>query len=79
MFGKFKVWYNPIGIANAISLKTMSEHYHLTHNSDDMGGVFTVHTPNGKVEFIHHPQGLHNCDLSNPDRNTHGQDSQRTV
>ena len=35
MFEKFHMWYNPNGIANVISLKTMTEHYHVTYDSDD--------------------------------------------
>ena len=52
MFGNFSVWYNPQGIANILSLKTVTNHYLVTYNSSDRGGVFTIHTPKGNIEFI---------------------------
>ena len=64
MFGKFQVWYNLDGIANVISLNTMTEHYWVMYDGDDKGGVFTVHTKNGKAKFICHPWGLHYLDMS---------------
>ena len=63
MFGNFSIWYNP-GIANVLSLKTITDHYLVTYNSNDRGGVFTVHTPKGNIEFICHPHGLHYLDLA---------------
>ena len=63
MFGGMRVWYNPAGIANVISLKTVKSMSRVTDDSEDGGGVFTVHTNKGKMEVILHPKGLHYLDL----------------
>ena len=63
-FGKFTVWYNLEGIANVILLKTSTEHYQVTYDSDIKGGAFTVHTKKGNIYFTCCPRGLHYLDLS---------------
>ena len=52
MFGKFPVWFNPNGIANVLSLKTITDHSLVTYNSEDRGGIFTVHILKGNIIFI---------------------------
>ena len=64
MLCNFSIWYNLQGIANILSLKTVTDHYLVTYNSNDRSGVFTVHTPKGNIEFICHPCGLHYLDLA---------------
>ena len=66
MFGNFSIWYNLQGIANVLSLKMFTDHYLVTYSSNDSGGVFTVHTPKGNIEFICYPHGLHYLDLAKP-------------
>lgn len=64
MFGKFSMCYNLKGVANMILLKAMASHYEVTYNSKDREGVLIVHTPDGKVAFVHHPWGVYFLDLS---------------
>ena len=47
----FKVWYYDNAICNVMSLDVMNQKYWVTFDSNDMGGVFKVHTPRGLVEF----------------------------
>ena len=44
----------------------MPTHYEVTWSSKDRKGVFIVHTPNGKIEFVCHPWGLHYLNMSKP-------------
>ena len=59
MFRKIKVWYNPSGITNIISLRSIKSMFRVTYDSKDRGGVFTLHIGKEKAEFIPHPKGLH--------------------
>ena len=44
VFGKFPVWSNPNGIANVLSLKTITDHYLVTYNSKDrIESVLSTH------------------------------------
>ena len=63
MSGSIKVWDNPAGIANIISLKMVKSMLRVTYNSNDRGVVFIVHIHKGIMEFVPHPKGLHNLDL----------------
>ena len=63
MFVKFKLWHHLDVIVNVNSLKIMKKHYWVNYDSYDRDGLFTVHTPKGTMEFIHHPRGLHYMDL----------------
>ena len=62
-FGEIEVWYHPKGIANILSLKTLKRRHHVTYNSKDRDGVFTVHTSQVIIEFIPHESSLHYLDL----------------
>ena len=42
-FFKFSVWYNPKGIVNVLSLKTITSQYEVAYNSNDRDGMFVVH------------------------------------
>ena len=50
-FGGISVWYNPNRIANVLSLKMVTDHYLVTYNNNDRGGVFPVHTPKCNIEY----------------------------
>ena len=63
MFGSMQVWYNQAEIANVVSLKMVKNMFRVIYNSDDRGGVFTVHTDKGTIEFAPHLKGLHYFDL----------------
>ena len=64
MFDKIKVYYNPSGIANVISLRTLKSMCRVTHDSKDRCGVFTININKGKMEFIVHPKGVYYLDLN---------------
>ena len=62
-----KVWYNLAGIANVISLKTVKSMIRVTYDSKDRGGVLTMHTNKGKIEFILHLKGVNYLNLDECD------------
>jgi hypothetical protein len=56
------VWYDPIGIANIVSLSRVREKYHVSFNSDQ--NIFVVTKPDGTVyEFKQSESGLYYYDL----------------
>ena len=63
MSGFIRVWYNPAGSANVVSLKTAKSLFRVTYNSDDRDGVFTVHLDKEPMKFIPHSERLHYLDL----------------
>ena len=42
-FESFSVWYNPKGITNVQSLKTVTDYYLVSYNSNDRGGLQCTH------------------------------------
>jgi hypothetical protein len=67
-FGTNKVYLNPDGIANVLSLHLLGKKHHITYDSRDRGGVFKVHTLDSLIEFKPTNRGLHALDLNdNPD------------
>jgi hypothetical protein len=57
------VWYDPVGIANIVSLSRVWEKYHVSFNSDH--NIFVVTKPDGTVfEFKQSDSGLHFYDLA---------------
>jgi hypothetical protein len=62
-FGNNEVYINPDGIANVLSLYLLGQKHHITYDSKDCGGVFTVHTSKGLLEFKPTSTGLHILDL----------------
>jgi hypothetical protein len=61
------VKYDPQGICNVVSFKTMKKLYPITyksHPSDGGKAAFEVHTPRGVVEFKPCKKGLHYLDMS---------------
>ncbi len=61
--GRMTVHHNPRSIANVLSLKSVAARHCMTHNREDCGGVFQIHTPNGVVEFKQSKHGLHYLDM----------------
>jgi hypothetical protein len=56
------VWYDPVGIANIVSLSRVREKYHVSFNSDN--NIFIVTKPDGTVfEFKQSESGLYYYDL----------------
>jgi len=43
----------------------------VTYDSEDRGGVFKVHTPNGVVEFMPTPRKLHYIDVGRSGESVH--------
>jgi len=67
MLGDIPVKYNPRGICNVLSFKTVKRLYPMTYKSDPSDGgeaAFEVHTPVGVVRFKPCSRGLHYLDLS---------------
>ena len=62
--GEMTVYHNPDGIANVLSLKSVTEKHRVTYNSWDWNRVFKVHTKDGVVEFKPSKRGLHYVDVS---------------
>ena len=60
-YGKLKVWYIPIGIANIFLLHELEKYNWITYNS--WLGYYVVHTPNRDVRFYKDEQGLPFIDL----------------
>ncbi len=61
------VWYDPVGIANIVSLSRVREKYHVSFNSDQ--NVFVVTKPDGTVfEFKQSESGLYYYDLASNKR-----------
>ncbi len=58
------VHHNPNSIANVLSLHLVKQKHHITCNSWDPDGVFSIHTPKDVVEFKPSKQGLHYVDVS---------------
>ena len=61
------VRYDPDGICNIVSFKTMKQLYPITYDSrpnDGGGAAFQVHTPRGIIAFKPCGKGLHYIDLS---------------
>jgi hypothetical protein len=57
------VWYDPVGIANIVSLSRVREKYHVSFNSDN--NIFVVTKPDGTVfEFKQSESGLYYYDLA---------------
>ncbi len=56
--------HNPRSIANVLSLKSVVASHRMTYDSEDRGGVFQVHTPNGVVEIKPSERGLHYLDMA---------------
>jgi len=65
------VHHNPNSIANVLSLKSVAAKHPVTYDSEDCGGVFKVHTPNGVVEFMPTPRGLHYIDVGRSGESVH--------
>ena len=63
MFRSIKVWYNPVEIANVISLKMVKSMFRVTYDNDNRNGIFIVHTDKVTMEFFPHPKGLHYLDF----------------
>jgi hypothetical protein len=49
--GCLKVWLDPIGIANVVSLKSIKAKHRVTYDSELNDGAFVVHTPEGPIQF----------------------------
>ena len=62
-FGVFKVWLNPTGIANIISLRTVSSKYWVTYDRNNAS--FKLHTSRGVIAFIQHCKCFNCINLSN--------------
>jgi hypothetical protein len=61
------VWYDPVGIANIVSLSRVREKYNMSFNSDD--NIFVVTKPDGTVfEFKQSDSGLYLYDLASNKR-----------
>ena len=57
------VWYDPKSIANILSLKRVTEKYHVAFDSEN-GGSFIVTKPDGTMfEFKQSPGGLYFLDM----------------
>jgi hypothetical protein len=57
------VWYDPVGIANIVSLSRVREKYHVSFNSAH--NIFVVTKPDGTVfEFRQSESGLYFYDLA---------------
>jgi len=69
--GGMTVHHNPNSIANVLSLKSVAAKHRVTYDSEDRGGVFKVHTPNGVVEFMPTPRGLHYIDVGRSGESVH--------
>lgn len=66
-FGDIGVKYNPHGICNVLSFKTLKQFYPISYSSNPQDGkeaAFEVHTPQGVVKFRPCSKGLHYLDLS---------------
>jgi len=68
-FGSLTVKHSPYGIANVLSLNGAKQRHRVTYDSEDLGGVFQVHTNQGILEFKPSAQGLHNHDVSDASSN----------
>ena len=67
-FGNTPVYFDARGIANVLSLYQLGQHFQVTYDSKDCGGVFKVFTQAGVVEFKPTSKGLHVLNLKeNPD------------
>jgi hypothetical protein len=63
--GYGKVWYEPNGIANIVSLLQVKERYHVRYNSDQ--NVFVVTKPDRTIyEFIELNSSVYYYDLAVP-------------
>jgi hypothetical protein len=61
------VWYDPVSIANIVSLSRVREKYHVLFNSDN--NIFVVTKPDGTVfEFKQSESGLYYYDLASNKR-----------
>jgi hypothetical protein len=69
--GGMTVHHNPNSIANVLLLKLVAAKHRVTYDSEDRGGVFKVHTPNGVVEFMPTPRGLHYIDVARSGESVH--------
>lgn len=47
--GNTLFWLDQMGIANVVSLCTLESKYKITYDSEEDGGAFVVHMPDGKV------------------------------
>lgn len=68
LFGEIPVKYNPSGICNMISLKSMKSLFPITYHSnpnDDERAMFNVHTTKGIIEFWSCSKRLHCYNLAN--------------
>jgi hypothetical protein len=61
------VWYDPVGIANIVSLSRVREKYHVSFNSDN--NIFVVTKPDGTIfEFKQSESGLYYYNLASNKR-----------
>lgn len=59
-----KVWYNPDGIANILSLADMEKYFFIKYNSDTEK-VFIMEKPNGMEKcFVKNDTGLYNLAIT---------------
>ena len=58
------MWVNPMGIANVVSMKSLTNRYHVRFDSQDHGGYFRVKTERGILRFLPHSIGLYYINLT---------------
>jgi len=63
------VKHSPYGIANVLPLNGAKQRHRVTYDSEDLGGVFQVHTNQGILEFKPSARGLHYHDVSDASSN----------
>ena len=66
--GSHLFWYDQMGIANVISLRSLEAKYHVQYDSKAKGGAFTATTPEGDITFTRCPDtGFPFLDLDDHD------------
>ena len=53
--GSHLFWYDQMGIASVISLRSLEAKYHVKYDSKIRGGAFIAHTPKGEIVFSRCP------------------------
>ncbi|KAL7466217.1 hypothetical protein ACHAXS_006508 [Conticribra weissflogii] len=62
-FGKLKVWYNALVLANILSFSQVEKHYDISYGTKTTSGNFIVHTQLGDIIFKKNGMGLPYLDL----------------
>ena len=66
--GSHLFWYDRMGIANVISLRSLERKYHVRYDSKVKGGAFIASTPEGDIVFARCPEtGFPYLDLDDQD------------